>query len=101
MSLFVAEVRSRPIAIFNAADQSDAEDFVDAATFQDGLNGQTVNGEAVGDGVTVIDVRDAQPAEERIWQRIEAEATTTGGADDGDLLCVWLTDGPQHNGAQR
>src|SRR5690348_9539747 len=31
MSLFVAEVRSRPIAIFNAADQSDAEDFVDAA----------------------------------------------------------------------
>ena len=98
MSLFVAELMNRPLAIFNAGNQSEAEEFVDEGEFIGDLTLQTRNGRAVWDGVQPIQVREAEPAEAQVWQMVWAEADRSGEADEGDLICVWLTDPPKTEG---
>jgi hypothetical protein len=101
MSLFVAELEHRAIAVFNADDHSDAQDFVDEAAFQDDLQTRSGDGDEAWDGITPIDIRDAGPEEIAIWQIARAEVDRSGDGSEGDLICVWLVaaldgDGRRH-----
>lgn len=90
MIVYVAEIKGRGIAAFNATETAKAEHFVCDRTFLDDLMVLRTGGLPLWDGVSKIYIRQAFPQEEAKWQASHSKAIRHGNieADDEEM---WLT----------
>jgi hypothetical protein len=89
VTVYVAEIKGRGIAAFNADQAVEAERLIHDVTFLDDLMVLRTSGLPLWDGLTEISVRQAVPAEEAKWQASRAKAIRTGNID-GHEEETWL-----------
>jgi|SRR5262245_36122003 len=84
MTIYVAEIKGRGIAAFQAETDALAEHSVRDRVFRDDLMALATDGLPLWDGVTTIQVRQARPGEEAKWQASRAKAIRQGdiGSED-------------------
>src|SRR6266540_2619228 len=84
MTIYVAEIKGRGIAAFDADTAFDAECFVRDRGFRDDLMALTTGGLPVWDGLAGIQVRQAIPREQAKWQASRAKALRHGNIEPED-----------------
>jgi hypothetical protein len=96
MTVYVAEIKGRGIAAFQADTGSDAERLVHDRILRDDLMIVATGGLPLWDGVTDIEVRLARPDEEAKWRASRAKAIRRGNIEENDVgwiaFLVALTD---------
>src|SRR6516165_412912 len=88
MMVFVAEIKGRGIAAFQADNGSDAEQIVRDQLFRDDLTALISDGLPLWDGVADIRVRQARPDEEARWRASRAKAIRHGDIEGGEIVEV-------------
>ena len=96
MIVYVAEIKGRGIAAFQADNGSDAEQIVRDRLFRDDLTALISDGLPLWDGVADIRVRQARPDEEARWRASRAKAIRHGDTEGEEeawfAFLVTLTD---------
>jgi len=82
MTVYVAEIKGRGIAAFDANAAAEAEDFVRDRVFRDDLMALATGGLPLWDGVTPIHIRQAFPDEETKWRASRAKAIRHGNVEE-------------------
>jgi hypothetical protein len=88
MTIYVAEIRGKGIAVFEAATSPDAQRVVSDRMFRDDLMVLTTAGVPLWDGRTSIVVRQALPREEAKWRASHAKAVRQGNIEGDDT--AWI-----------
>jgi hypothetical protein len=84
MTIYVAAIKGRGIAAFEAGDHTAADIRVRDCMFRDDLMVLATDGVPLWDGVTNIDIRQALPDEEAKWRAAHAKAIRRGDIDETD-----------------
>jgi hypothetical protein len=96
MTIYVAAIKGRGIAAFQAENGTAAEARMRDPMFRDDLMVLATDGVPLWDGVTDIDIRQALPHEEAKWRASRARAIRHGNIDGKDdawiAFLVALTD---------
>ena len=96
MTIYVAEIKGRGIAAFDAGTSPDAQCLVRDRLFRGDLMELTSDGLPIWDGLGDIDVRQAFPGEEARWRTSRAKAIRRGDIEAGDdtwvAFLIALTD---------
>jgi hypothetical protein len=96
MTIYVAAIKGRGIAAFQAENGTDAEARIRDRVFRDDLMVLATGGQPLWDGVTNIDIRQALPHEEAKWRTSRARAVRQGNIEGNDdtwiAFLVALTD---------
>src|SRR5437899_10403394 len=96
MTVYVAEIKGRGIAAFQADNGSDAEHFARDRVFRDDLMALVTDGLPLWDGVSDIRIRQALPSEDAKWRASRAKAIGQGNIEEKDdawiAFLVALTD---------
>ncbi len=96
MTIYVADIKGRGIAAFQADNGRDAERLVRDRAFRDDLMVLATDGLPLWDGVANIQVRQARPDEEAKWQASRAKAVRHGNIEGTEqawiAFLVALTD---------
>ena len=88
MMVYVAEIKGRAIAAFQADNGSDAERIVRDQLFRDDLTALISDGLPLWDGVADIRVRQARLDEEARWRASRAKAIRHGNIEGEEE--VWV-----------
>ena len=96
MTIYVAAIKCRGIAAFQAENGAAAEIRVRDRMFRDDLMVLATDGVPLWDGVTKIHIRQALPDEEAKWRASRARAVRHGNIEGNDdawiVFLVALTD---------
>jgi len=96
MTVYVAAIKGRGIAAFDAEDETAANIRVRDCVFRDDLMVLATDGVPLWDGVANVDVRQAFPKEEAKWRASRARAIRRGNIEETDdawiSFLVTLTD---------
>jgi len=96
MTIYVAAIKGRGIAAFEAENDAAADIRASDRMFRDDLMVLASDGVALWDGVTKIDIRQAFPDEEAKWRASRARAIRQGNIEETDgawiSFLVALTD---------
>jgi len=82
MTVYVVEIKGRPVAVFNFDKAAEAEDFVRDPAFLDDLMALQTAGLPLWDGTAEICLRHALPAEDAKWRASRSKAVRDGNIDD-------------------
>jgi len=82
MTVYVVEIKGRPVAVFNFDKAAEAGDFVRDPAFLDDLMVLQTGGLPLWDGAAEICLRHALPAEDAKWRASRSKAVRDGNIDD-------------------
>jgi hypothetical protein len=88
VTVYVAEIKGRGVAAFQAEGTNDAERVVSDRIFRDDLLNLASEGLPLWDGVTGISVRGARPEEAARWRSSRARAVQCGDIEETDATWV-------------
>lgn len=98
MTLFTLTVGKRPILVFEAEDDIDADDIAKAGWLRDDLRVLESEGRPLWDGRARIRVREASDAEREIYRARCAAAVEDGDGDTGMIIYLVPVSDPTDDG---
>lgn len=97
MHTYVAEIDGRAIFAFRAADDANAQAWLDVhAVMRHALETLHSNGRRIWNGHALIRARKARPHEATIWSNLSGEVAVADPREEIDRVMVWLI--PTSNG---